>query len=114
RSTNSTTSLAKDALLSPTNATPSKAEPASIGGQKSRSRSNQPETVSVGNRMIQKTAFHRDFDFAWDAAAVFERRLSGMCFEKHFDRLSSRFRSLARLSQNYVFERRIPMSNNLQ
>ena len=37
--------IGKDALLSPTNATPSKAEPASIRGQKSPNRSNQPETA---------------------------------------------------------------------
>src|SRR5208337_1745605 len=46
RSTNSTPSSASDARHSPANRRSSKAEPASIGGQKSASRSDQPETVS--------------------------------------------------------------------
>jgi len=45
-STNLTTSSAKDAPPSPTNETPSKAEPASTGGRKSQARSDHPETVS--------------------------------------------------------------------
>ena len=45
QSTKSTRSSARDAVLSPTNATPSRAARAFTGGQKSPMRTNQPEIV---------------------------------------------------------------------